>query len=547
MEWGVIMGYVNLYKIDDNKQLEFTQLLQDKYEFIGEQEYKSLHDKDRKYIVGTYLYRANDSKIPDWQWILDEYECDKVKIYSSPRAILKIESDGIIYVISYGLAYFSVDKYCDVEFAFEFAKRIAFNEIKTTTLTAPNSRKNKIVNVFVDYSNLSYESGESYAKIKARMDTGKEKRLFNETIEIGHSIKAQLIQNNIDSIIEFIEYIEMTFKKPIINKIPVFGKVKDDELIADLDERLLKKINDNIDCINISELDVIGVTEIFNNNDSSFVLKYKRAHENIESLTKDAIMHFIETNKINIEKEFFNIKIACLKNEQIVCTYNIKRVIDFTDDERKCVLIKGEWYQYNSDYIAYLQESIKELDVIYDSKYDFTDNKLKEYVSKKFDIEKDSIEYHGMTSKQIKDRLSKKYYAERVYNCVLSESYGFENYDRENTSVQGEKLELMDLYKSETMFAVKIGNTSSKLSYVVDQSMASLEMYKNGQFPSMPSINTVAVWIVLKRKNKLPMYDGKPDISKLNMIMLKNRLDEWKKSVRVAGYTPVVYLNYWES
>lgn len=29
--------------------------------------------------------------------------------------------------------------------------------------------------------------------------------------------------------------------------------------------------------------------------------------------------------------------------------------------------------------------------------------------------------------------------------------------------------------------------------------------------------------------------------------MLKNRLDEWKKSVRVAGYTPVVYLNYWES
>lgn len=216
MEWGVIMGYVNLYKIDDNKQLEFTQLLQDKYEFIGEQEYKSLHDKDRKYIVGTYLYRANDSKIPDWQWILDEYECDKVKIYSSPRAILKIESDGIIYVISYGLAYFSVDKYCDVEFAFEFAKRIAFNEIKTTTLTAPNSRKNKIVNVFVDYSNLSYESGESYAKIKARMDTGKEKRLFKETIEIGHSIKAQLIQNNIDSIIEFIEYIEMTLKKYVI-------------------------------------------------------------------------------------------------------------------------------------------------------------------------------------------------------------------------------------------------------------------------------------------------------------------------------------------
>ena len=39
MEWGVIMGYVNLYKIDDNKQLEFIQLLQDKYEFIGLEEF----------------------------------------------------------------------------------------------------------------------------------------------------------------------------------------------------------------------------------------------------------------------------------------------------------------------------------------------------------------------------------------------------------------------------------------------------------------------------------------------------------------------------
>ena len=48
MEWCVIMGYVNLYKIDDNKQLEFTQLQLDKYEFIGVQEYNSLHDKDRK-------------------------------------------------------------------------------------------------------------------------------------------------------------------------------------------------------------------------------------------------------------------------------------------------------------------------------------------------------------------------------------------------------------------------------------------------------------------------------------------------------------------
>lgn len=541
------MGQVNLYKIEDSKQKEFTELLSNKYEFIGEQEYKSISDKNKTYIVGTYLFCSDNCKKPDWQWILDEYDHEEIKIYSSPRAILKIEVEGVTYVISYGLAYFSVDKYCDVDFAFDFAKRIEFREIKTTTLTAPNSKRNKIVNVFVDYNNLVYESGESYAKIKAKTENKDAGFLFKEMIEIGHSIKVQLRENSISCILEFIEYVEMISKKSVLNKIPVFGKVKDEEIVAALDEELLRKISDNIECINVSELDVIGVTEIFNNNDASFILKYKRNQEQVEELTKDTIIQFIEKNRINLEKNFFDIRITCLKNEQEVCTYNIKRVIDYTDDERKCVLIKGEWYQYNSDYIEYLHESISKLDVIYNPEYDFSESELKSYVAEKYNEEKDSELYEGMTPKQIKDKLNKKYYAERTYNNVLSEKYGFENHDRESVSIHNEKLELMDLYKDKTMYAVKIGNTSAKLSYVVDQSMVSLEMYKNNQLPDMPEIQKVAVWIVLKRKHKLPIQNGKPDISMLNMIMLKNRLAEWEKSVRLARYTPIVYLNYWES
>lgn len=540
------MGQVNLYKIENSKQKEFAELLSNKYEFIGEQEYKSISNENKTYMVGTYLFCADNYRKPDWQWILDEYDHEEVKIYSSPRAILKIESEGVMYVVSYGLAYFSVDKYCDVDFAFDFAKRIEFREIKTTTLTAPNSKRNKIVNVFVDYNNLVYESGESYAKIKAKTENKDKGSLFKEIIEIGHSIKAQLREDSVACILEFIEYVEMVSQKNVLNRIPVFGKVKDEELVAVLDEELLRKISDNIECINVSELDVIGVTEIFNNNDAAYILKYKRTQEHVEELTKDTIIQFIEKNGINLEKNFFDIRITCLKNEQEVCTYNIKRVIDYTDDARKCVLIKGEWYQYNSDYMEYLHESIRKLDVVYNPEYDFSETKLKSYVAEKFIEEKDSEIYEGMTPKQIEEKLNKKYYAERTYNNVLSEKYGFENHDRESLSIHNEKLELMDLYKDKTMYAVKIGNTSAKLSYVVDQSMVSLEMYKNNQLRNMPDIQNVAVWIVLKRKNKLPIQNGKPDLSMLNMIMLKNRLAEWEKSVRLARYTPVVYLNYWE-
>ena len=50
----------------------------------------------------------------------------------------------------------------------------------------------------------------------------------------------------------------------------------------------------------------------------------------------------------------------------------MKKLVDFTDDEKRCLLLKGEWYSFNDDYVQYLQDSIAELDVIYDSRFDFS-------------------------------------------------------------------------------------------------------------------------------------------------------------------------------
>ena len=38
----------------------------------------------------------------------------------------------------------------------------------------------------------------------------------------------------------------------------------------------------------------------------------------------------------------------------------------------------------------------------------------------------------------------------------------------------------MDLYKDHTMYSVKIGNSSGKLTYVIDQSLTSLKLYDSG-------------------------------------------------------------------
>ena len=60
----------------------------------------------------------------------------------------------------------------------------------------------------------------------------------------------------------------------------------------------------------------------------------------------------------------------------------------------------------------------------------------------------------------------------------------------------------------------------------------------------MPKITTVVLWFVLEREQHIEGSDGIPDLNSLDMLMLKNRLDQWKKEVRLAGMRPLVYINY---
>lgn len=540
------MGQVNLYKIDNTKKKEFKEKLCEKFEFLGEQDYSLIDNTEKVYTVGTYVNEPEKSLMLEWQWILDEYEYKPKETVTSVRSILVIENIENMYAIAYGMSYFIIDKYCDIDFAFDFAKRIEFSQIKTTTLTAPNSQRNKMINVYLNYNDFSFDSGESYAKIKAKVKVDEKFTLHGEMMEIGHSIKTKLSENSVDCILKFIEYIEEVRCQKVLYKIPVFSQVRDENLIQELNQQLIEKMEENIECINISELDIIGATEIFNNNDTTFTLKYGRQAKTISELTKENILQFMEENHLSIKNDFLNIKVVSNKNDVPVCTDVMKRLLDYTDDEKRCLLLKGDWFSFNDDYVQYLQDSISELNVIYNPQYDFSSEKLAEYVERKYQEEKQLLEDEGLTSSEIKKKIKDKYYAERVYNNILSEQFSFENHDRESDETGTGKIELMDLYKDKTMFAVKIGNSSAKLSYVVDQSIASMRMYKHHLLQDMPEVEKIAVWIVLKRKTHLPEINGIPDINSLKMMALKNRLDSWKKEVRLLGFKPEVYVNYWD-
>jgi uncharacterized protein (TIGR04141 family) len=539
---SVKMSKINLYRIDERNHRIFLDFLENKLNHIENKELEN--EQEEKYSFSLFKIEEELDKEISWNWILNEFEQPALSVKTHPKAVLIIEYNDEMYAVTFGSAFFLVDKFCDRNFAFEFARRVRYLEIKTTTLLSPNMQKNKNISTYINYENLEFDSGESFAKLKAKLNLEEHyNALIGETVEFGNSIKFDLKVSNLVNISLLLKFIKLILNQEEIYKIPVFNNVKNKDLLDQLETNLFLKIEEDIHFITISELDIIGVSEIFNNQDTFFELWHGHKRKQIENLNFDEVEKFAEEKEIDLSKEILNIKVKSFSNGQSIRTDKIKKIIDYVDDVNKCVLNKGIWYHFNDDYQKYLEDSISELEVIYNQDYDFDDLIHQEFIEERFNEEKEAPEFEGLTEPKIKEKLKNKYYAERAFN-LLRVRDGFENYDRVTNSYAGAQIELMDLYKDETMYAVKIGSASSTLCYAIDQSISSLKMYKHNTLEGMPAIKNVAVWLVLKRQPLTPSPSGQPDLNTLNMIMLKNKLDSWKKEVRLQGLNPIVYINY---
>jgi len=81
--------------------------------------------------------------------------------------------------------------------------QIKFIEIKTKTLKLLHSKNNKTINIFVNYNQLEFDSGESFLNLK---DKKEYKDLLSMTIQT--SIKCNIKENYIDNIMIVINLIE---------------------------------------------------------------------------------------------------------------------------------------------------------------------------------------------------------------------------------------------------------------------------------------------------------------------------------------------------
>ncbi len=536
------MASVNLYKIENGNEPEIDNVLSE-FEHIDS---KKIVSQDNLVVeFELYIIDNYNKKVINWNWIVREFIEDDIYIEPGPIGILKITKDENLYVVTFGHAFFKVDKYCDHEFGFEIAKRLDYLEIRTTTLSSPHSKRNKSISTYIDYNELEFDSGESFSKIKVKVKTPDDD-LFKPSVEIGSSVKFNVTNGNLETIGELVCYIENILERKEKYQIPIFTRVKDQETINQLESSLKEATIDDMFKISISELDIIGANEIFNHNDDEYEIHFGRKSKNVIGLTIDDVKAFCDEYAIDVAEHLFDVKIKMFQDEQVIVNSKVHDLIDFTNDEMRCLLSKGRWYNYNDDYINYLNDSILEIGCFYVPEYDFSEEKHLGYLEDKYIELQFTSDYKDLPKEKAISKLKKKYYAEYVFNELMVKE-GYKNYDRDLSSFpgSGSKIELMDLYKDKTMFAVKMGNSSGKLTYVFEQSLISLKKYKHSKKSDLPKVDFIAVWLVLERKNVLPnTEDGQPDLRELEMLMLKNKMDSWKKEVRLSGYTPIIYINY---
>lgn len=452
-----------------------------------------------------------------------------------------------------------VDKFCDRDFGFKFASRLEYTKVKTTTLSSPNLRRNKTVNTYINYSNLEFNSGESFSKLKVNAKLDKDFTIFRPQLEIGSSIRFNIENANIDGILDLIKEVNRILSIPddqVKYKIPLFHEVKDSNLLDtlndELDEILLSTLVKDSDSLSIEEmlvipeLEIIGSTEVFNDSDDVFNIKLQTIQsEQITNLSIEEIKLFCRNNAITRIEQIKGISILRYRDGSRIATRKLLEMIEYTNDEEKCIFFNNKWYMFNSDYLDYLNESISQIPTKYFEEYDFNNDQHSQYINSIYkEVSDESTDYLELNEKDVISKLKKKYYYEYCFNLNKGDTSKFVCLDRKITN---SSFELADLYEIETatIFAVKKGKSSADLCYAIDQSITALTKIKHKETDFEEDIKNIGLWFILERKKILPTLENNlVDLSKLEMLMLKNRIDNWKKEVRLAGYKPVIYINY---
>lgn len=531
------MAKYNIFKILDKKISEFEETVES---LVVSTHDKTLEVNQSEYEAKLFYFETEVASKVKWHWILTSFDKEANQYNKVISSILQIKVNDDIYVMTFGNSYHKVAKFCDKDFPFRYARKLKYDEISLTSHSSPNTNKTKVINSYIKKNMFEYESGEAFLKVKGKISKDSN-TLIKQNIEIGNSLKISCKEDSLEKLIDILLDIQTSINSKIDQtKIPVFREVVDDLEINKYNDVLFKNINEEQFQLKLSDFDIIGTTEIFYNHLSSYRVICGKFGKDFDELSIDIIKEFCEEKNIIFADKFFDIKIKCKTDEGTSYEKYLRELVDFQIDDSNIALINGIWYEYNSDYLETLHTSLDSLELVHNNTFDWDDEYYNQFIENKILERKDEIDYdYDKCAKEVK----RTYYKEKVYNLSF-EDKGYACLDTKLEQVDSSYVEVADLYKDDTIYSVKIGCSSSKFCYVIDQIELAMKLIKDKKLKGFTNVKTFCIVLIYETSKFDKFYnkDNKLDFRLINLLAFKNALDNWQKEVRKRNYIPKVII-----
>ena len=144
------------------------------------------------------------------------------------------------------------------------------------------------------------------------------------------------------------------------------------------------KIKEEDGYFDVSELDIIGTEEIFNKVDNQYKVICRGKYDTISEISNEQLYSFCREKKIELDDLIFQGKIKYIENgwdEQIY------KLLNYTNEKERAVLLRGKWYRYNEEYVSLLNDSVDSIETVYNPKYDFSRSQKINFVKQLIETE----------------------------------------------------------------------------------------------------------------------------------------------------------------
>lgn len=516
----------NVYKI-----LKKEELLQE----LETREFKRIAEKtiDEHCLELFFFQKDNGGEI----WWIEQYRNiftdieDKQYRRSNLYGVLLISHKDYSYAISYGNAYFYIQKYCDYNFGLDLAERILNpSNVKSKVSKYFNIDKAKEIVEYNNNINLEFTGGEAAFYVQgAPINTD----IYGKKIKFGYSAAFHLNMDSIN-IVEFISSLENLLVSSPRIKIPrvkFLHETYDQELIVGLNQELYNDLLSESDNVRVEYFGLVG-TDIVNDDtlSLSICMKGKRKKTDILELDIPIVKEYLLSNSVQ-DINFDDVRITFETESNKRYSRPLRELIDYTiqSNDRYYCLVNGKWAEFNQSYVQFLESKMAEINeiVTYQKDYDFKVSVVEELKQKA----EGNLKYN-----------------EFVYNKYYMSQYGFKCYDRDFIKYGNVNIELGDLLKDQTLYHVKIGD-NGKLIYAVDQSMLSiyaLKDPKNAQKikEKFGEYDIQGIGLLLIFESRSIAKDDKINLNNIKSILFKMKILNWYSLVKVNNYKPQLLVNF---